>query len=804
MKIQNLLKIPSRKYQQILLALLSLVLIACGGGSGGETPQIPTEPTQTEPTPEPTPVDNQAPTPTLSTNSSSPTSVNTFTVTVSFDEQVENFNQNDISVSNATINQFENLQNDSQWQFELIAIADGMVTVNINSDVAVDLAGNNNVLSNTLSINYVAETTPQASNLVINPSFEDGSSPWTTAWNSAVENNDAYEGSSAVRVGDAGNNGSAEQIISGLSANTTYTLSAYAKVASSGGTINIGVKDYGGAELSSSATNTSYQKITVNFTTGGENTSAKIYAYRSAGNHNGYADSFSVVESAAGCYQATTSAGNTQYYINSATGDDCADGLSEQTAWQSLDNVNITTFSAGDQILFHDQSSFNGTLSPRGSGAANAHIVFGKYGDGDVNQRPIINGNGNLRAVYLHNQEYWQISQLEVINSANPNSKKRGIEVENLDAGQLNQIHIKNNYVHDIDGDNTKDTNGSAGIQVTVRKSNAPIESWYKGVYIENNMVVRADRTAINVSSAWRCRAAIGCNAGTGYVSHENVEIRNNYVEDSGGDGIVPINATGALVEYNLVNGANINSNSANVALWTWNSDDVLFQYNEAYNVKTTKDGQGYDVDYGQDNTIFQYNYSHDNEGGFMLVATGNGGTTTNAIIRYNISQNDSERLFHLSGKADGISIYNNTFYLAAGATTKPIYVSNWEGYPSNVAFYNNIFQLTDAGIWDGLNLIGGTFTFENNIVYGAHTTGEPASAINVNPLLVAPGTGTTGVSINGENVFGNFDGYKLQTGSPAIGTGTLMATAPSVDVWGNAISAENNPNIGAYAGSGE
>ena len=33
-------------------------------------------------------------------------------------------------------------------------------------------------------------------------------------------------------------------------------------------------------------------------------------------------------------------------------------------------------------------------------------------------------------------------SNLEVINSANPDGKKRGIEVENVDAGVLNQIHI--------------------------------------------------------------------------------------------------------------------------------------------------------------------------------------------------------------------------------------------------------------------------------------------------------------------------------------------------------------------------
>ena len=69
--------------------------------------------------------------------------------------------------------------------------------------------------------------------------------------------------------------------------------------------------------------------------------------------------------------------------------------------------------------------------------------------------------------------------------------------------------------------------------------------------------------------------------------------------------------------------------------------------------------------------------------------------------------------------------------------------------------------------------------------------------------MLVAPGTATSGVRSNGANVFGNFDGYKLQTGSPAIGAGVVIPGAPSVDFWGNTVSA-TAPNIGAYAGNGE
>ncbi|MEI9970842.1 MAG: hypothetical protein WDO73_01640 [Ignavibacteriota bacterium] len=70
---------------------------------------------------------------------------------------------------------------------------------------------------------------------------------------------------------------------------------------------------------------------------------------------------------------------------------------------------------------------------------------------------------------------------------------------------------------------------------------------------------------------------------------------------------------------------------------------------------------------------MFQYNYSHDNEGGFMLICTpgrrnaqdniGNQGT----VIRYNISHNDRSRIFHLSG-GDNSTVEHNAIYIGGGA----------------------------------------------------------------------------------------------------------------------------------------
>jgi hypothetical protein len=50
-------------------------------------------------------------------------------------------------------------------------------------------------------------------------------------------------------------------------------------------------------------------------------------------------------------------------------------------------------------------------------------------------------------------------------------------------------------------------------------------------------------------------------------------------------------------------------------------------------------DGSGFDVDYDQDGTIVQFNYSHDNEGGFILLCTD--AEPRRASVRFNLSVDD-------------------------------------------------------------------------------------------------------------------------------------------------------------------
>ena len=493
----------------------------------------------------------------------------------------------------------------------------------------------------------------------------------------------------------------------------------------------------------------------------------------------------------------------TTYYVDNTAGNDANDGKSMERPWLGIERVNAAIFQPGDSILFKAGGMWTGTLKPQGSGLPGHPIVIGSYAKSTA--RPIINGNGALLVVHLQNVQYVELTNLEITNPVNPNTLKRGIEVENVDQGKLTHIVLRNNFVHDIAGDNSKGKNGSAGILVVARRKAAMVPSWYDSVLVEGNIVKNVNRTGIGTNSEWYCRASVACKGVQPYRPHTNVVIRNNYVENAGGDGIVASVSTGTLVEYNMLNGANTNSGQFNAGIWSWDGDNNLFQFNEAYNVKTTKDGEGFDIDYGQDSTIFQYNYSHDNEGGFMVVCTPGPNLNTNGIIRYNISQNDRERIIHLTGAVSGVLIHNNTFYLPEGETTTPVWMGKWNNYPVSASFYNNIFYLKSARPWKNWDSLGNS-VFEHNIIYGAHTAGEPKGKGNltIDPQLMAPGMATSGSLVNGIIHFGNVDGYKLKKASPALRKGKVIPNNGSRDYWGNPVSATETPNIGAYNGKGE
>ncbi len=115
--------------------------------------------------------------------------------------------------------------------------------------------------------------------------------------------------------------------------------------------------------------------------------------------------------------------------------------------------VNGTTFQPGDSILFKCGGAWTGQLNPKGSGTAGSPIVVDQYGSG---AKPVIDANGATGngAVYLLNQEYWEINNLEILNDAATNADRRGVyfSASNFVGNVVDHLYLRNCFIHNIKG----------------------------------------------------------------------------------------------------------------------------------------------------------------------------------------------------------------------------------------------------------------------------------------------------------------------------------------------------------------
>jgi hypothetical protein len=295
---------------------------------------------------------------------------------------------------------------------------------------------------------------------------------------------------------------------------------------------------------------------------------------------------------------------------------------------------------------------------------------------------------------------------------------------------------------------------------------------------IEDNHISHVDRSGIFGWSTHWVRSK--------WYPSLGVVIRNNTLNDIGGDGIVNVATDGALVEYNVVTRANQRSEGYNVGIWPWSADNTTIQFNEVSGTRGQRDGEGFDADWNSRNTVIQYNYSHENDGGFVLIcndgsqsaaaSVGNSGT----IVRYNLSQNDHHRGINVAGPVSGAAIYNNTIYVGKNENVSLLLNSDWKGWASGTELSNNIFYVEGKAQFsygvsrgdDGEFVTAPGFgkskntTFDSNVYFGVAAAVD-GHELSGDPMLVAAGTAKSGLH--------RASGYGLRVGSPAIRTGRVI-----------------------------
>lgn len=521
------------------------------------------------------------------------------------------------------------------------------------------------------------------------------------------------------------------------------------------------------------------------------------------------------------------------YYVDASLGDDENAGTSPETAWKTLDKVNHCEFAPGSQILLKKGETWEGRLAPKGSGNKEEVIKLGSYGAGE--KRPVINGNGcEDGAVGLYNQEYWEITGLEVTNwqqgeefgnqetydkNKNP-AIRHGIyvELEDFDAEgdhTAEHIYVKDCYVHDVIGNLSNPHNG-VGIFYFV--SDSKDKSRFHDVRIEGNDVRNIDRSGIIIRSQDTSDPDTTYNTG--------VVIEGNYLENIAGDGIVAKVSKNALIQYNEVNEACARATGGNVnnaAVWVWQCKDSVIQYNEVYNTGLyggNKDGQAFDSDFNCEGCVIQYNYSHNNDGGFVLLIAPSGNDfNRGTIVRYNISENDKKDVLEISGEVENAQIYNNTIYQSEDCPTNLLRVNTYFGVPNSALITNNIFQsdadnTTTMRENDNGRPYRGSITFDHNLFYGfpvlesvdqdvdevvggihyqGHWKLTVENSLQGDPLLKDPGKNLTGIDFTDS---GRLSEYQLEENSPAVDAGATIEENGGVDFRG--VSLDDKTDMGA------
>jgi hypothetical protein len=474
-------------------------------------------------------------------------------------------------------------------------------------------------------------------------------------------------------------------------------------------------------------------------------------------------------------YFATASAA--VYHLDPVNGDDAADGLTPQHAWRSLEKANASELKPGDQLLFKSGGRWSGQFKPIGGGDAKTRVLVGCYGDGPL---PRIDGGGlTPDAILLQNISFIDLTNLEVTNLGPKTAPWRtGVRVLADGSGRMQGIRLHRLYVHDVNGDLRKSHEG-CGIFFEAKGAR---DSHFDGLLIEECRVERTDRNGI-------------CQKGTGRMRSANIVIRGNRLENIGGDGIKLWGTNGGLIEKNVVRRARARcgKDEAAAGIWPFACDDTIIQFNEVSDTVGTKDGQGYDSDYWCRRTVFQYNYSFRNEGGFMLICAPGNAVNEDTVIRYNISIHDginSARVFQFGGGAARTHVYNNTVILSARQNLPLLSFNEWNrGTTLDSRFSNNLFIVEEGGrATYQFNPSKGN-VFENNLFCGRHVGLPAGTAISPTPRLLGP--------IDPAPGFASLQGCR-PADAARFPRGTIVGDNGGRDFFGNPVPADRPPAIGA------
>ncbi|MEU6488741.1 right-handed parallel beta-helix repeat-containing protein [Streptomyces sp. NPDC046887] len=447
---------------------------------------------------------------------------------------------------------------------------------------------------------------------------------------------------------------------------------------------------------------------------------------------------------------------------------------SQSAPYNSLSQASARTYSPGDTLAFAAGTTCRGTLTPKGSGTAQAPIRISAYGSG---ARPVLDGGGAADTVRFTNQDHWAVSGLKLTNPASSLARRTGLRVSVTDGKAHRGFDIGDLVIDRVAGQ----TNKSGSTSEDFVQSAAIVTGANGGASTLSDVRVHDNQVSNSGGGGIKVRTGSMSNKGTGVL------VERNTVKDVGGDGIIVSYADTPMIQDNTAagvgNGVYPFSGGNFAGIWVLGDHNPTIQRNAVYGITrmSVADSQAFDCDWGNTGTcLIQYNFSRDNIGGFFLDCDGCG-TIGGArqVLRYNISENDCR----MSSGGNGRSVthlYNNVLYcpgkkfditLADGSTAEN---NIWVGTADS--------RLPTAGVSWLWNAFQGVPRPTANGIVG-------------DPQFTAPGTGGS--------TLGSATGYRLRSTSPLLSNGSVISSNGGRDFFGNPVSATAKPHRGAFNGPG-
>lgn len=495
--------------------------------------------------------------------------------------------------------------------------------------------------------------------------------------------------------------------------------------------------------------------------------------------------------------QSTALESGVTYYIDAKNGDDSNSGLSENSAWKTLEAASAKIYSEGDKILLNAGGIFNGTFSAKGNGTPDNHIIFGAYGDTETLGKPIVRSSSEEAVlVTINNVSGWTVENIEFTA---PNGS--GIFVTAAGETETTDITVRNCSFHDI---------------------------WYKVCANSNTghcpiMLRSSGRTArlrnitIQDCNIYDCAFGIKMSGLSReftpdmFVSPEESYNTNYLIEGVSlnnilYDGIIIMSVCGMIIRNCSIINASLRDDYYTAPIWSHHAKNYVVENCEIAGSTNEKDGMAVDFDGWTTDSTFQYIYSHDNVRFIHSCCYDNYTKNANNTVRYCLSVNDNKQensivsLLNASAAdyaedeaavcMDNFRFYNNTLINCSDITCM---------YLTNSVIANNIFiGATPKTTIKYMRTNAGTNRIPNSKYSGIFSNN---CFLNVSVPAIARKNYICDPCFSGDDITDK-NTFRLTSESRLIGVGIQTEDdMGECDFYGNPLSETHN--IGCYDGEG-